>query len=271
MAIRKKKKKASVSVSLPSQKTPAKESLSDFNILIYGEPKIGKTSICSYFPEALFLMTEPGAEALEVYKRSIDTWKDFKEYISLLKKDTKFKTVIIDTVDNLYQMCFKYMCEDVLYIEHPQDEKDYGKSWGEIKKEFRNEIANLLKIDKGIVFISHAQEREVNTLTGLTFNKISPALPKQGFEYITAIIDCIFFYSFIGNKRYLFVEGDEYITAGHRLINNFKTKKGEKVKSIYCGKSAEESYERFQKAFKNQSLKGGKAYAELSKEDRKED
>ncbi len=266
MAIRKKKMiKKSKAVSLPSRKEPPKENLSDFNVLIYGEPKIGKTSLCSYFPEALFLMTEPGAEALEVYKRNIDTWKDFKDYIKLLKNDKKFNTVIIDTVDNLYNLCFKYMCESVLFIEHPQDEKDYGKSWGEIKKEFKNTITELLKIDKGIIFISHAQEKEINTLTGLSFNKISPALPKQGFEFITAIIDCIFFYSYIGKKRFLFLEGDEYITAGHRLINNFKTKKGAVIKSIYLGNSAEKSFEYLQKAFRNESEKGGRAYAELNK------
>ena len=49
---------------LPTAKTPAKRSLSDVSILLYGPSKIGKSTFASQAPNAIFIATEPGLNAL---------------------------------------------------------------------------------------------------------------------------------------------------------------------------------------------------------------
>ncbi|HOK47887.1 MAG TPA: AAA family ATPase, partial [Bryobacteraceae bacterium] len=61
-------------MALPTKKTPPRANLGDYSILIYGPTKIGKTTLASQFPEALFLATEPGLNALEAYQIPITSW-----------------------------------------------------------------------------------------------------------------------------------------------------------------------------------------------------
>ena len=61
----------------PTAKTPPKCSLSDVSILLYGPSKIGKSTFASQAPDAIFLATEPGLNALEVYQQPIRNWGEF--------------------------------------------------------------------------------------------------------------------------------------------------------------------------------------------------
>ena len=45
---------------LPTTKTAPKNTLADLTVLVYGQTKIGKTTLCSQADGALFLATEPG-------------------------------------------------------------------------------------------------------------------------------------------------------------------------------------------------------------------
>ena len=102
---------------LPLQKSKIKEKLSEHVILVYGRPKIGKSTFGSYFEDAIFLATEP-LNDLEVFKVNVNSWnkpleKDGENIsggflsvcFELAKKDHTYKTIIIDTIDNLVTYC----------------------------------------------------------------------------------------------------------------------------------------------------------------------
>jgi len=61
---------------LPTTKTPPKPSLSDLTVLWYGQTKIGKSQTCAQADGAVFLATEPGLKALEVFQVPILSWED---------------------------------------------------------------------------------------------------------------------------------------------------------------------------------------------------
>ena len=48
---------------LPTAKTQPKPDLADLTVLVYGQTKIGKSSLCSRAESVLFLATEPGLNA----------------------------------------------------------------------------------------------------------------------------------------------------------------------------------------------------------------
>ena len=61
---------------LPTKKTPPKQDLAGLTVLVYGPSKIGKSTWCSQADGALFLATEPGLNALEVFQTPITCWDD---------------------------------------------------------------------------------------------------------------------------------------------------------------------------------------------------
>jgi hypothetical protein len=242
-----------VSVSLPSQKSIPSTDLGNYSMLLYGMKKIGKTSLASKFPEAIFLMTEPGAKALSVYQVSVKSWAEFKGYVKLLSEDEKFQTVVVDIVDNLYAQCFEYVCQK-LAIEHPSEEK-WGKGWGDIKKEFITEIMALAQCGKGIIFVSHAMEKEVKQRNGDSYHMIAPTMANQAKEVLEGLVDIWAYYTYENKERVLVIKGSDHIGAGHRIENKFRYTDGTAVEEISMGKSAGEAHKNFVKAFSNELTK----------------
>jgi hypothetical protein len=66
----------------------------------------------------LFLATEPGLNALEVFEAPITCWDDLLQACAEIAEGKHdFKTIVIDTVDNAYRMCADYVCKK-FKIEH---------------------------------------------------------------------------------------------------------------------------------------------------------
>jgi len=174
---------------LPKEKTKPIHELAKQIITIYGAPKIGKTTFCAAMESPLFIATEPGQNALEVYKVDCNDWPVFLETCAELTKDHNgFKTVIIDTIDNLYGQCEDFMLKK-LNIIHPSD-LEYGKGFSIVQAEFGRVIKKLSLLPFGLVFISHSKEKEVSTRTG-KIQKTTPAMPPGASKIITALSDMI--------------------------------------------------------------------------------
>src|SRR5262249_18924737 len=92
--------------TLPTEKTKARDNLSDYLLFFYGEKKIGKTTLANMFPNSLHLFFEPGGKGLEAYAIEIQVWEQFQKVIDLLCSDSaeakRFDNVIIDTADVSY-------------------------------------------------------------------------------------------------------------------------------------------------------------------------
>lgn len=164
-------------MELPTKKSEVKKKLEDYIVLIYGSPKIGKTTFCSQLNEPLFLLTEAGTNALSVYSLSINTWSDFKEACKLINNgikrgDFKFKTIVIDTYDNLCDICTDYVMKEN-GLSHPSD-LEFGKGYNLVVKELARFLNFLSLLPVGLVFTSHEKIREIKTRTS-SYNKATPS------------------------------------------------------------------------------------------------
>jgi hypothetical protein len=241
-------------LSLPEERSVPSDNMLDYSWLIYGEKKIGKTSLCAQFPNAFFLMCEPGGRALRIFQRPVSAWPEFVGYVDmLLSKKSKhgFRTVVIDTIDQAYDRCFEHMCVKLM-IEHPHDENDYGKSWGQIEAEFVHQINRLLQSDLGVVFISHAVTRKVETASGEKFDRLMPSMPGQALKFLTATVDIWAYYGYDGSKHVLRLRGNDYVSAGVRNEENFLHTDDSQVELVRMGNSSKEAFSNLQKAFKNE-------------------
>lgn len=176
---------------LPTQKSQPKTNLSDFTVFIYGHPKIGKTTFAAAFPDAVFLATESGHNALSIFKIDIDTWDKFLEACrELAEGKHAFKTICVDTLDNLWSLCRNHVCEKNK-IAHEAD-LPYGKGHSLILSEFQRVLTKLSMLPYGLVLISHAAVQEIQTRTG-AMHKVVPSLPDKPRKLVLGMSDLILF------------------------------------------------------------------------------
>lgn len=179
---------------LPTTKTPPKQSLSDYTILMYGPPKVGKSTFCAKAPDALFLATEAGLNSLDAFQYPVMTWEALLAACNeLAAGDHKFKSVVIDTVDNAYKLCRDYICKRHK-IDDPAD-LAMGKGHGLVNSELIRVLTRLSQLPYGLYLISHSSEMEVKTRTGST-TKIVPGLTGKTRAIIAGFVDIILFCDF---------------------------------------------------------------------------
>lgn len=147
---------------LPLQKSGKVTALEMQTILIYGRAKVGKSTLAAKFPSPVFLATEAGLNHLEVFKVNCNSWEKFLEACAELGTgDHKFKTIVIDTIDNLVIYCSEWVCKEH-GIHHPS-ELGHGRGWHLITSELNRVLLKLSSLPYGLVMISHSIQEEIET------------------------------------------------------------------------------------------------------------
>ena len=162
--------------------------------LIYGCPKIGKTTFCAGLPDALFLDTEEGTRLQNVYSTPIKNWETFLrvvDEICAVPPKHKFRNIVIDTTEKLAGFCINYGCAK-LGIKHPT-EAAYGKSYDIIKKDFEIPIVKLQQSGLGVFFICHEEVKKIEAAIGNNYDYHQPKLPGFLSNIILSLCDFILF------------------------------------------------------------------------------
>ena len=184
---------------LPQKKREPRADLTKAKILIYGPPKIGKSTLASNFPGVWFLATEEGLAWLPVYEPTqITSWEQFLEVCAYIEESrptafgdgTPIHTIVIDTVDLLFKMAFDYMCTH-LGVASLAD-LDWGKGWQALSDEFARVICKITRWPYGLVFISHSKEKEIKS-GGRKIDRIEPAVMTTGYKIVNALVDLILY------------------------------------------------------------------------------
>jgi len=201
--------------------------------ILYGIPKVGKTTFASKFSDALFLLTEDGAEFVSVNFIRIKRWTDFAEAISFIKDEIKkgtfeYKTIVIDTVDNLADFGMEFIAGK--YGKNDIGNFEYGRGFGYFTREFKKQINALTGLGVGIGFISHAKEVEMKVNPDLnpyspfmadmesgTFTAIAPSADKRARDFILGLCDVIMYAELNkNNQRVIYTKPTKFFMAGDR-------------------------------------------------------
>jgi hypothetical protein len=174
---------------LPTKKTKPSTDPMTYSILLYGQAKVGKSTFASQAENAVFLATEPGLNALSVFKVDINNWAEMLQACrDLAKGEHEFKTVVIDTIDNAYDYCLEHVCRE-LKIAHPAD-ADYGKGWAAVNNEFKRVLTKLAALPYGLLLISHSQVQEIKARTG-SYDRVIPTLSKGPRHTVIGLVDMV--------------------------------------------------------------------------------
>ena len=150
---------------LPTAPHKPKSRMSDYVWLVYGPPGIGKTYFAHGWPKPLFLATEPGTAALEAADVAVNSWSDFTNVLdALVKEKHGYMTLVVDTVDTLYNHCSSHVCEANGWLD-PQDGQ-YGAGWRAQGREWTAAISKLRSLSMTILFVSHERRDPIRELRG---------------------------------------------------------------------------------------------------------
>ena len=210
-------------IKLPTEIQEPVFDIDHISMVIYGQPKIGKSTFCSRFENALFMATEPGLNYLKTKNVRVNDWAEACELVDVLtKSEHPYKTLIVDTVDQLWAFCTEYVRKS-RKVESLVD-IPYGKGKDLATSAFSDLIAKIVRLNMGMVFVSHAQMTDVETLYGKQ-NVFMPTIPDKARQIILPLVDVIGFatseitYTPDGErveKRFLRVEPSSIWEAGDR-------------------------------------------------------
>ena len=211
---------------LPTTRTSRETDYLKFIYLIFGIPKIGKSTILSKMGKVLVFATEPGHKSLEIFKYEVQNkktgklesptrWIDFKICCKdLVTEDHDFNCLGIDTVDNLWKWCSEYICHKHK-IEHESD-LGFGKGYALVREEFMKPINYLAQRGMGIIFVSHSKTSE-KELVNRKITYTDSTLPGSAAKVINGLCDYIlYFFVDVEGHRLIRTKGIETINAGDR-------------------------------------------------------
>jgi len=200
---------------LPTKKTGLRSKLTDQNILIYGAPKIGKTTLASQFDNALFLATEDGQKHVEVFKNWIGSYDDFRRVANeLMTANHGFKTIVFDVVD----WFLKYLEADIAKRFGQDDISDleFGKGYNKTKLQIADLINKFNGKGMSCIFLSHDKEKETKK-KNISFTTVGTSMSPSQEKIIAGLCDLILFcYEDSDGKRKVRTKPSKYILAGDR-------------------------------------------------------
>lgn len=117
-----------MSVVLPTKKVAA-ETQDPKNLIIYGAPKVGKTTLLAELPESLLIDTEGGSSYVSAVKVKATNLPELTEVCkAILDAGKPYKFLILDTITALEEMCKPLAAK--LYMSTPMGKNYTGGAEG---------------------------------------------------------------------------------------------------------------------------------------------
>ncbi len=194
--------------------------LSSYTSLIYGVPKIGKSTFAyrMFKKKGLFLAFEQGYKALAgVMAVDITKWSDLHKLNKELKKESvkeKFDVLVIDTLDIMDKLAKNYILQ-----QNGIDDMS-GLPFGKAYEAKDNLIFDMLKtwqdMGYGLLFISHAKETPI-TINEVETTKFQPTVDKRTLSIVAKMCDIIGFAYLMNNSETNEEERVMYLRESLRL------------------------------------------------------
>lgn len=168
-----------MAVTLPTKPLP-KVTQDPKNLIIYGVPKIGKTTLLATLENNLILDMEDGSDYVEALKVKTKNVKDIIEVCNEIKKAGKpYKFITIDTVTALEEIAKPLALK--LYKESPQGSNfngsdvlsaAHGAGYGFLRTAIEKLLDIISDCAPNIIIVGHVKDKSINTAEGSTEGSI---------------------------------------------------------------------------------------------------
>jgi hypothetical protein len=180
-------------ILLPSKKSPA-ETDEPRTIVLFGPPKVGKTSSAAALDNCLLLDLEKGARFVESMKIEVDTIKHLYDIITeLAKVPGKYDFIALDSLDYLEDWLSDLTCR-VAKVKHISD-IPFGAGYAEVKQRMLSIMTALSTYASRCgIFIGHRKQSIIGSdkleftsetldLTGKLKNAITAKADLTGYLF----------------------------------------------------------------------------------------
>lgn len=209
-------------------------------IMIYGQPKIGKSTFASQAPNPIFLDLENGSENVKVARipgEQLQSVEQVDEALAAIyQQEHKFETLVLDSATMLERI----IQDHVAKREGKKTVNDigYGKGFAEVANVFSEFLGKLDMIRNErnmiIILVGHATQRQFDDPTTQSYSRFCPTLHEKCAQLLEQWTDCLFYAGprvftksedagfnkkltkAVGGERVLFTSGSPSIVAGNR-------------------------------------------------------
>ena len=122
-------------------------------MLLYGAPKVGKTTALSQLDNCLIIDTEQGANMLDGYIEQVNTREDLIVLLQEAQEGHDYKYVAIDTIDKIAEWAEESVCREEA-VDAIQD-LAFGKGFGMVREKVLNTVKVMKKIFPHVIVIGH--------------------------------------------------------------------------------------------------------------------
>jgi len=208
-------------ITVPTEKVPA----SKFNpkrMVIYGQAKIGKSSMLAQLENNLIIDTEGGTEYMEAMAVQARTVEDLGQIAQAIKEKNAevghnfYKYITIDTATRLEEICLPWAAREYKQTVDKSwtgtDVRDIG--FGAGYRVLYSCIDRILSLFQGLcdTFIITCHTYEDVDGKSDAIQRTSLSLPKQTRKEVERFYDCIGYCYRKGKETHLsFVGGDNFI------------------------------------------------------------
>ena len=155
---------------LPKQKTKIKTE-NPKNLIMFGLPKCGKTTVLSMLPKALHIDLEDGTDYVEAYSVKADSYVKLYEIAKALKDNPgQFDFAILDTVTALEDIVLPYA--NKLYRETSMGinfdpngnilKLPNGAGYLYVREAMQNVIGWFTKVCPNVILVGHVKDKALN-------------------------------------------------------------------------------------------------------------
>ena len=173
--------------------------------ILFGEPKIGKSTFASNAPGVVFIPTEDGISGLDVMQLPSDgvchSWEDVLKAIRvLLETDHDRKWVALDTINGVADLCAKHVCDRDFGGNWESRKGQEGfNAWGRGDKAAAQEFKRLLsgldmlreKKGMGCILLAHQGLQRSGNALGEDFQKFTADIHKNSWSLLVGWADHI--------------------------------------------------------------------------------
>tara|TARA_R100001244_G_C5171739_1_gene131749 strand:- start:4652 stop:5314 length:663 start_codon:yes stop_codon:yes gene_type:complete len=122
-------------------------------LLLYGAPKVGKTTMLSQLKDCLILDTESGSNMIEGYIQNINSRDELISFYEEATQGHDYKYFALDTVDKLVEWTEQNVKTE--YDVESINDLPYGKGFGLVRERVLNNISKLQTLVPHLIVIGH--------------------------------------------------------------------------------------------------------------------
>jgi hypothetical protein len=164
-----------MAIVLPKKKLP-KVTQDPKNLIIYGLPKIGKTSLLSTLENNLVIDLEDGSDFVEALKIKVSNVQELQELCAAIKAEgNPYKFITIDTVTALEEMAKPLAL--ALYKKTPAGMNDvvtkdvltlaHGAGYGFIRTAVEKLIEMVAACTTNVIIVGHVKDKAIVSAEGV--------------------------------------------------------------------------------------------------------